>query len=103
MEKTLLQDALSGRMIPGWKLVKKKAGNRRWRDERTVVNAFESRLGDSIYSEKKLVTPAKLEKMIDKEEVAMYCYRPEAGLELAPESDKRPSENVNEDILSLFD
>lgn len=80
-----------GDNTPGWKLVRGKA-NRKWKSEAMVVNALEPILGDLLW-EKKLLSPAKLEKIkgIDKKALAALWETPEGKLTLVPESDKRPA------------
>lgn len=80
-----------GDSTPGWKLVRGKA-NRKWKSEALVINQLEGVLGDLLW-EKKLLSPAKLEKIkgIDKEALAALWETPEGKITLAPESDKRPA------------
>jgi len=78
--------AKTGVTIPGYKLVAKK-GHRRWTDEIAVENAFEAQYGESIY-EKKLKSPAKLEKIVGKDEVSGYVEVPDNGVQLVPETAK---------------
>ena len=80
-----------GDNTPGWKLVRGKA-NRKWKSEALVINQLEGVLGDLLW-EKKLLSPAKLEKIkgIDKKALAALWETPEGKITLAPESDKRPA------------
>jgi len=78
--------AKTGVTVPGYKLVNKK-GHRRWKDEIAVENAFEAQYGDEIY-EKKLKSPAKLEKLVGKDEIADYVEVPDNGQQLVPETAK---------------
>ena len=78
--------AKSGVPIPGYKLIQKR-GNRRWIDEIAVENAFEAVHGDAIY-EKKLKGPAKLEKLVGKDEISEYVEVPNNGTQLVPETAK---------------
>ena len=91
-----LSRALNGDIIEGYKLVKGRQGNRTWVDESAVEEAFKGQFGDSLY-EKKLLTPAKLEKLLgkNKKEVEPYTTRPEAKLSLAPLDDKREAIEPN--------
>ena len=91
-----LSRALNGDIIEGYKLVKGRQGNRVWVDESAVEEAFKGQFGDSLY-EKKLLTPAKLEKLLgkNKKEVEPYTTRPEAKLSLAPLDDKREAIEPN--------
>jgi hypothetical protein len=89
--KYLQELAERGDNTPGWKLVRGKA-NRKWKSEALVINQLEGVLGDRLW-EKKLLSPAKLEKIkgIDKEALAALWETPEGKLTLVPESDKRPA------------
>jgi len=78
--------AKTGVHIPGYKLVAKR-GHRRWTDEIAVENAFEAAYGEAIY-EKKLKSPAKLEKLVGKDEVSEYVEVPDNGTQLVPETAK---------------
>ena len=75
-----------GVQIPGHKLVAKK-GRRAWTDEVAVENEFEHEFGDDIY-DKKLKSPAKLEKVVGKDRVKELVSIPNRGVELVPESAK---------------
>jgi hypothetical protein len=85
---TYLQElAERGEQTPGWKLVRGRA-NRKWRSEDLVVNTLEPILGELLY-EKKIKSPAKIEKLLDKKALAQLWETPEGKLTLAPVSDKR--------------
>lgn len=95
--------ALDGDVIDGFKLVKGRQGNRAWSDEKAVAQAF-SNLGDDLW-EKKLLSPAKLEKLLgkDKAKLEPFVTRSEAKLSLAPISDKREAvEPPNKNVLDTF-
>lgn len=82
----------NGAEITGFKLVT-KFGRRTWKDERAVEAAFANELGDELYN-KKLKTPAQLEKKLGKkrkEELEDLIFTPVTGKTLVPESDDRPS------------
>lgn len=85
-----------GSQLPGFKLVAKRA-NRKWAgDAEEVAKTLESYLGDAAWN-KKLVSPAQAEKALKKagqcaeEIVGRLAEKPDAGLVIAPESDKRPA------------
>ncbi|KKN48565.1 hypothetical protein LCGC14_0651520 [marine sediment metagenome] len=83
--------ALAGVSVEGHKLVRKRA-NRAWDDENDVEQKLRNRgvrVG-TIFNQK-LRSPAQLEKEpeIGKKWVEKYCYKPEGGLTLVAESDKR--------------
>jgi hypothetical protein len=81
--------AEKGEKIPGYKLVRKKA-NRKWIDEAQVIKEFES-LGEAIFVDPKLKSPAQLEKLkgIKKEVLADLIFTPDTGVTLVPDVDKR--------------
>jgi len=78
----------AGEEVPGWKLVDGKS-NRKWRDEEEVIKKFSPVLGETLW-EKKLLSPAKLEKVVGKEEVAELTVKPPSSKAIAPASDPRP-------------
>lgn len=90
---------LAGGNIPGWKLVQKKT-NRRWIDEQKVVDFFANnhRKQVRIY-EQKLRSPAQLEKAIKELKLSIdiedLWEKPDGGLTLASESDRRPAVTAN--------
>lgn len=75
-----------GVKIPGHKLIQ-KTGRRAWTDEMVVENELEHEFGDAIY-DKKLKSPAQMEKIAGKDRVKELVSIPEKGLELVPESAK---------------
>lgn len=80
-----------GGEFPGWKLVDKKS-NRQWVDEAAVVVEFGAVLGeDEMYAPKKLLSPAKLEKIVGKGKLDAFTVKPDIGKALARFSDKRPA------------
>lgn len=90
------EQAQRGMMIPGYKLVKKRA-NRAWTDEKKVEEAFSIEYGDEIFN-KKLKSPAQMEKLIGKKgkaAVDVFTEVPETGSVLVPEDDPRPAVAVD--------
>jgi len=77
---------LNGEKIPGYKLIQ-GYGHRKWQSEASVEADFED-LGEKLYEPRKLKSPAKLEKIIGKDKVADYCFKPEGEVKLVPESAK---------------
>ena len=78
----------SGHDVPGWKLVRKRA-NRQW-SAALDVDAMMSDSGLDPYQERKLKSPAQIEKLgiaIPPE----YIETPEGGTTLVPADDKRPA------------
>jgi len=94
------QQLNKGVKVDGYKLVKKRA-IRKWKDEiNGQLEDLESIFGEDIYEPKKLKSPAKLEKIIGKDNIAEYTYKPETGTTVAPEKDKRPA--VVPEIIEVF-
>lgn len=77
----------NGQDFPGFKLVEGKS-NRKWIDERKVAQDFGGLF--EVY-EKKILSPAKLEKIVGKGKLDAYTFKPEASKTLARVSDPRPA------------
>ena len=89
------QEAERGIDIPNHKLVEKIA-RRKWRDEGLVEDIFGGHALD-LY-EKKLISPAALEKLLPKEErgkLDELTVKESSGHALVHESDKRPAIKVD--------
>lgn len=71
--------------VPGYKLVQKRS-NRRWANEAEAEAALVSALGEDAAYKKTLITPAQAEKLGDFES---FMMKPDNGLTVAPESDRR--------------
>lgn len=88
----------SGQPVTGWKLVEGRRGNRQWGDEEAVVKQLKSfRLKADEMFERKLISPAAVEKMLtDKrwEKVEPLIVQKEGKPQAAPESDKRPAISI---------
>ncbi len=76
----------TGVEYPGYKLIK-KLGRRAWGDEVAVENEFEHEYGEVIY-DKKVKSPAQLEKIVGKDRVAVLTVIPDKGVQLVPNSAK---------------
>ena len=90
-----LQQAISGKDWPGWKLVEGRS-NRRYFNESAVIAAV-SNAGYDPY-EKKLLGVTAMQKSLGKarfnELVAPFVEKPQGKPTLVPESDKRPAMNT---------
>jgi hypothetical protein len=85
-------EAEAGRMPPGFKLVAKRA-MRRWRDEKAAIANLSVLLDDEQIFEKKLNSPAKIEKLLTKEQRSALdelVVSESSGHTLAPLDDPRP-------------
>lgn len=97
--------AMAGETVPGFKLVEKRAV-RKWKDEAAVPGTLELmyELGEDDLFERKLVSPAKAEKLIGKKDAsALWALvsKQSSGLVLVPESDKRPAARA--DVTNEFE
>jgi hypothetical protein len=94
----------TGKNIPGWKLVPKRA-SRVWTSEADVVKWAKSQKleADEIY-EHKLKSPAALEKVVGKKNLPKELFASvSSGYSLAPASDPRPAiTNVAADEFSAI-
>lgn len=90
-----LTEALSGKQIPGFKLVEGRS-NRRYTSEEDVVKAVEEAGLDPF--EKKLLSITELTKRLGKKKftelVDKYVYKPAGKPTLVEETDKRPVINL---------
>lgn len=80
----------SGAVMPGYKLVNARA-NRKWVDAGQAESALIPTFGDHIYTIRKLKSPAQIEKLsgIDKKVLAVLWEKPNVGVTIAKDSDKR--------------
>jgi hypothetical protein len=92
-------EAIHGRPPPGYKLVNKKLGNRKWKNEAETIRTLEMLASEdfdfaSIYSKPELRSPAQIEKLLSKEEAEVLealVTRESTGVCLVEESDPRPA------------
>ena len=90
--KDVVREKLSaGEEVPGWKLVDGREGNRQWVSEDQVVAEFAPVLGADKLYEKKLLSPAKIEKLVGKKHpIAHLTYRAPGEKAIARATDPRP-------------
>lgn len=82
----------SGKEVPGWKLVAKRA-TRQWVNEEQAVKELFTSLGDEVYT-KKVVSPAQAEKLLKargEKLPADQVVSVSSGSTLAPVDDPRPA------------
>ncbi|MCG7948055.1 MAG: DUF2800 domain-containing protein [Candidatus Thiodiazotropha taylori] len=95
----------SGYEIPGYKLVRGRAGIRSWIDEAEAEKKLRNmRFKVNDIFVKKLITPAKSDKLLNKdqrEKMSDLIRQPEGKPTIAPDSDKRPAINVKPDFENL--
>ena len=99
-----LQQAVSGKQWPGWKLVEGRS-NRKYADDAIVAAAVES-AGFDPY-ERKVLGITAMEKLLGKsrfaELLAPYIEKPQGKPTLVPDSDKRPAINTaKNDFMEEF-
>jgi len=89
VEEEAFRQAERGVSIPGYKLVK-RLGNRVWKDEANSAQKLLEVFGDQVLQKPRLKSPAQLEALkISKQLVATMTDRPEKGLTLVENDDKR--------------
>lgn len=88
----------NGGNIPGYKLVKGRS-DRKWSSEAKTVQVLGSVLGNKIYTEPKIVSPAQAEAALKslgvQIDISNLWYKAEAGYTIAKESDKRSKQEPN--------
>ena len=80
----------SGKRVPGWKLVPKRA-TRSWADEDDAMAHLISRLKESEVMVTKIVSPAQAEKLLKSKVPESLTVSISSGSTIAPESDPRPA------------
>lgn len=78
----------AGGHIDGYKLVRGRA-TRKYVSEADVIANFEAVYGDSIYAKRKLLGIPAMEKLVGKEDLSEYVYKPEGSITVAKRDDKR--------------
>jgi hypothetical protein len=113
VEETFKSEALrrarQGAKVAGYKLVRKKS-NRVFKESMAIpsednpdefnevkfVDAVLERFGTEAYTDPQVKSPPQLEKLEGGQEfVSMWSYKPDAGLTLAPYTDKRSEVKPN--------
>lgn len=93
----------AGHVVPRYKLVRGKRGNRAWRDG--AAAAVLAPLGDAAYEPRKFVSPAVAEKLLKQVDKAFrladtHVSQSEGGLQIAPDSDPRPAVDTLDGFLN---
>lgn len=104
-----LARSLEGNIIPGFKLVRGRKGNRKWNDPSAVEEAFGGLLGEELF-ENSLKSPAQVEKLLklklgksmDKNILDPFVIREEGNITLAPESDKREAVVIENQVTTML-
>lgn len=96
VKEQALTTLMSGEELPGYKLVEGKLGNRKWKDERTVIQILNGAgYEDEEITETKVLSPSQMDKAIGKKKVAElleeYIDRAPGSPTIAPVTDKRPA------------
>ena len=82
---------VQGQEIPGYKVVQAQ-GNAKWVDEEVILAEFGDEFGEKLY-EKKLLSPAKFEKLAGKKRLGEnfreeYTVRPDNGFKIVEADEK---------------
>jgi hypothetical protein len=85
----------SGHVIPGWKLVQKRA-SRQWIDPAEALDYCKrSRMKREKYMTETLKTPPQMEKLVGEKvyskKIAAMVHSQSSGLTIASDTDKRPA------------
>lgn len=86
----IMAELEAGRDVPGWKLVDGKEGNRKYTDEDAVEREFGAILGEGVYEPKKVLSPARLEKVVGKGKLDAFTFRPPGIKKMVRDHDPRP-------------
>lgn len=88
----------SGGTVPGFKLVDKRV-TRQWKDEQAVLDTFGPVLGENRLYEKKLLSPAKLEKVVGKKVPLVDAQGEDLTFKPVPEKTIAPSGDARGEAL----
>lgn len=91
--------AKKGVEIPNHTLVRSRK-QRRYIDENAVVDAFLEEFGNDVYAERKLRSPAQLEKIVGKDALSKFVETPEGDLKLMPT--KEATEYIQTTVEKAF-
>lgn len=85
----------AGHVIPGWKLVQKRA-TRQWKDpDAALAYCKRSKMKAEKYMKSELLSPAAMEKIVSAavydKAIAPMVHSASSGLTIAPDTDKRPA------------
>lgn len=81
------EEAKAGRVIPGYKLVEKRA-TRKWKDESTLEKSLVGYVNEMSMYETKFKSPAQMEKLLPKEQrhiIEELTLKESSGYNLVPE------------------
>lgn len=87
--------------VPGYKLVRGRS-SRTWENEKEAAELLSEALGSERIYEKKLISPAKAEKLVDKSSLSPYISISEGKLTIAPLSDKRKAVEISSNVEEFF-
>lgn len=110
IETRMLVDMLRGQKHPDYKLVKGRAGNRKWSDAtevETIMKASKKLKVDDIY-DRTVISPAAAEKLLAKTQPRVWnklenlVVRSEGKIVVAPRNDKRESLDPHADAMAAL-
>ena len=87
-ERALAELTKDPNSVPFYKLVEGRS-LRIWGDEESVKTAFGVLMGERIYAPRKLLSPAQMEKVVSKEDVARFTVKPPGKPTVVKATDKR--------------
>lgn len=107
LETAVTGALIGGEAVPGWKMVEGRSV-RKITDPDKVIAAFTAAGYDpALLYERKLISLTQMEKDFGKkavnETIGSLIEKPKGAPTLAPESDKRPAYDFDEDLLAQFD
>jgi len=102
VETHVYERLLEGGEFKGYKLVEGRS-NRQWADETEATSLLVETVGDAAF-EKKLLSPAKAEKLLGKKKTILesMIFKPAGKPALAPEQDKRPVYNETANMFETL-
>jgi hypothetical protein len=107
LRELVAQTLTNGEEVPGWKMVEGRSV-RKFVDEDQVAEAMKAAgYDEALLYERKLITLTKMEKDFGKKAVSEVLkdliVKPQGAPTLAPESDKRPKYQFEDQVVAAFD
>lgn len=110
VREAVYQRLMEGTPVKGFKLVRGKQGNRKWRDAQKAESILLDTLKADAYKPKEIVSPTDAEKLFKKRKLTTvwqniqseHVTRSPGSLSVAPESDERQAESPSSEIEGMF-
>ena len=98
LEKTILDEIVSGGEVPGWKIVEGRSYRQISNADAAFAELVQAGYDEAVLYERRPIALGELEKTLSKEHkqeiLSKYIVKPQGKPTLAPEDDKRPAMEI---------